>query len=117
LLTEKGRIAVFAAPLYYSSAGSHLKVLPWEHLHESPSELRKKATDYEWQEFTTGLNEMTVIDFLGAVREAGLVLLDFRIHPDRNVNQLEKYLPKLKPYPMDLAAEGISALMCFPENL
>src|SRR5436305_592566 len=38
----RGRIAIFTDPLYYSSAGSHLPVEPWEHLWGEPEGVRER---------------------------------------------------------------------------
>lgn len=60
------------------------------------------------------LNGMTITDFLGAVREAGPVLL-----PDRQIGRFGEVRDRLPPAlkPMDLSLEGIGATMAFPHNL
>jgi SAM-dependent methyltransferase len=40
-----GRIAIFTAPLFYSSCGSHLPTEPWEHLWEDPERLRRRLRE------------------------------------------------------------------------
>lgn len=114
LLRQNGRVAIFADPLFYSSMGSHLKVEPWQHLME---DVRSLVPASGWEEYKYGLNRMTVTDFLGAVRESGLVLIKFSTVPDRNLRRLKLAVNKIGHYPMDLGLEGVSALAAFPEHL
>src|SRR5579863_3721534 len=77
-----GRIAVFTAPLYFSSGGSHLPVAPWGHLWGDVDALRDQvlpqlrpdhplrrldlATYFERE---ISLNRMRLEDFLGRSEE------------------------------------------------
>lgn len=124
-----GRVAVFTDPLYYSSAGSHLPLRPWEHLWGEDWEVRRRLLlqgdlgpahplqrmsleRYMSEEIT--LNRMRLADFLAAVCASGLVLLNLRLVRDRNLDQLGLYLKRLAAVrddltPADLALEGIAA--------
>jgi len=84
LVAEDGRIAIFTDPLFYSSSGSHLPHRPWEHLWGDVAGMDEIP-----------LNRMRLIDFLEAVRQSGLVLLNLRIVPDRNLRSLPDYRLKL----------------------
>jgi SAM-dependent methyltransferase len=123
-----GRVAVFTDPLFFSSAGSHLPVRPWEHLWGREPEVRRRLLAeglgphhplsrmtlerYMGQEIT--LNRMRLVDFLAAVVSSGLVLLNLRLVRDRNLDQLGLYLERVRAAagdlsPADLAIEGIAA--------
>jgi SAM-dependent methyltransferase len=114
-----GRIVVFADPLFHSAFGHHLPIGAWEHLTETQASIRARVGPNQWREYRNGLNGMTVTDFLSAVREAGLVLLQFGVMPDRQIAQFAGAKDSLPPglKPMDLCLEGISATMAFPHNL
>jgi len=114
-----GRVFVFADPLFYSSMGHHLPVGPWEHLSASQADVRARVGPHQWQDYTHGLNGMTLTDFLGAVREAGMVLLDLGISPDVNLSRFNECRLALPPAikPMDLCLEGIRCTLAFPQNL
>lgn len=120
-----GRVAIFTDPLYYSSTGSHLPIEPWEHLWGEPEAVQARLLggglapghplhrlalpDYLDREIS--LNRMRLGDFLAAVRQAGLVIVDLSIVPDRNLARLGEYGELLRPLGLsttDLAIEGIA---------
>lgn len=122
----RGRLAIFTDPLYYSSAGSHLPVLPWEHLWGEPEALRQRLVEgglgaghplrtmdldnYLHDEIS--LNRMRLGDFLEGARKAGLAILNLRLVRDRHLADIFKYrdrLPGLSD--TDLTIEGIAAEM------
>ncbi|HEY0783825.1 MAG TPA: class I SAM-dependent methyltransferase, partial [Thermoanaerobaculia bacterium] len=123
----RGRIAIFTDPLYYSSAGSHLPVEPWEHLWGEPERVRERLLAAETAGLGPGhalrklgfgtyladeisLNRMRLGDFLEGVRKAGLAILNLRLVRDRHLADLCRYrdrLPGLSE--VDLTIEGIAA--------
>jgi SAM-dependent methyltransferase len=130
----RGRLAIFTDPLYYSSAGSHLPVEPWEHLWGEPRALRERLIaggagaglgaghplrtmdldTYLHDEIS--LNRMRLGDFLEGARKAGLAILNLRLVRDRHLADVFKYrdkygdrLPALSD--TDLTIEGIAAEM------
>jgi ubiquinone/menaquinone biosynthesis C-methylase UbiE len=122
ILLPGGRIAIFSAPLYYSSAGSHLRALePWQHLWAGPSQLETLLSEEQWKYMNRSLNRMTVERFLNAVQQAGLMALQLRLYPDRNLKRIGAYLPKIRDlvdiYPFDLSVEGIGCELCFPDQV
>lgn len=119
-----GRIAIFTDPLYYSSAGSHLPVEPWEHLWEAPEALRTRLLgavpphhalhrmdlrEYLFSEIS--LNRMRLGDLLAALRASGLVMLNLRVLRDRHLKDLPACLDRLDRMEgvtvTDFAIEGI----------
>jgi SAM-dependent methyltransferase len=119
-----GRIAIFTDPLYYSSAGSHLPVEPWEHLWGEPEALRERLLEgglgpghplramdlgtYMRDEIS--LNRMRLGDFLEAIRKAGLAVLNLRLVRDRHLGELASYRERLPDLAeADLGIEGIAA--------
>ncbi len=120
----RGRLAIFTDPLYYSSAGSHLPVEPWEHLWGEPAALRERllggglGAGHPLRRMDLGtylhdeisLNRMRLGDFLEGVRKAGLAVLNLRLVRDRHLADLYRYrdrLPGLSD--TDLTLEGIAA--------
>lgn len=123
-----GRIAIFTDPLYYSSAGSHLPVEPWEHLWGAPGPLRQRLLaaipswhalhrldlpEYLFSEIS--LNRMRLGSLLDAVRASGLVVLNLRLVRDRHLQDLPACQDRLevvsreeKVTVTDLAIEGIA---------
>jgi SAM-dependent methyltransferase len=123
-----GRIAIFTAPLYYSSAGSHLPAEPWEHLWQAPESLRRRLLEvvsprhplnvldlpeYLFEEIS--LNRMRLPDLLEAIRSSDLVVLNLRVIRDRHLRDLPAHLPRLERARQrdnlavtDLAVEGLS---------
>ncbi len=114
-----GRLAIFTDPLFYSSAGSHLPVEPWEHLWGAPEPLRGRLLEtlpahhalhrldlpeYLFSEIS--LNRMRLGDFLSALRASGLVVLNLRVLRDRWLKDLPAWLDRLKEAQ---SSEGISA--------
>lgn len=122
-----GRIAIFTAPLFYSSGGSHLPAEPWEHLWQAPEALRQEVlgalpprhalrdldlADYLFREIS--LNRMRLPDLLEAVRANDLVVLGLRVLPDRWLRDLPGFLRRLEAVRReegisltDLALEGV----------
>jgi SAM-dependent methyltransferase len=121
LLREGGRIAIFVDPLYYSSAGAHISIAPWEHLLDRERIFLDQITARERDIFKTQLNRMTFLDFVGFVRDAGLLMLDLFVVPDRNLGKIGAVYKKLKESSriaaLDLAIEGFGCLLCFPEDV
>lgn len=113
------RFHVFTDPLYFASHGHHLPVGAWDHLTQTQAELEASVQPYQWAEYRDGLNGMTITDFLGAVREAGMILLDLSIVPDHKITDFPEIQPRLPVglKPMDLCLEGISCTLAFPHNL
>jgi SAM-dependent methyltransferase len=126
-----GRLAIFTDPLYYSSAGSHLPVEPWEHLWGDPEALRERLLGSGTANLGAGhplrsmdlgtylhdeisLNRMRLGDFLEGARKAGLAVLNLRLVRDRHLADVFRYrdqygdrLPGLSN--TDLTIEGIAA--------
>jgi SAM-dependent methyltransferase len=113
------RIVIFADPLFYSSAGHHLRAGPWDHLTRSAAELEPTVPPRQWEAYRTQLNGMTITDFLGAVRDSGMILLDLGIVADRALDRFAELRPLISPglKPMDLCCEGIACTLAFPENI
>ena len=113
-----GRIAIFADPLFYSSAGSHLELDPWEHVWGSPEDMRNRMIEtvpalqsMSWEEYlfqTITLNRMRVGELIEAVADCGLVVLNVRIVRDRNLAELPEFGKRMPDISTtDLAIEGI----------
>ena len=107
----RGRVAIFSAPFYYSSNGSHLPTEPWEHLWGEPAALREKLLaggrlppnhplevlalpDYLDREIC--LNRARLIDYLEAIRRSGLSFLQLSAVPDRCLAQLPLHLDAIR---------------------
>lgn len=123
-----GRVAIFTAPLYYSSAGAHLPAEPWEHLWEAPAVLRQRLLDAvaprhplrdlelrDYLDREISLNRMRVADLLAAAASCDLVPLNLRLLRDRRLQDLPTYLARLAPARRaetiavaDLAVEGVA---------
>lgn len=113
------RVHVFTDPLFFSSAGAHLPIGPWEHLTETQSALAARPeTATGWGAYREQLNGMTITSFLDAVREAGMWIEQMSIVPDRNRATFPALMDALPPgvKPMDLLLEGIGCTLAFPEN-
>jgi SAM-dependent methyltransferase len=121
LLRAGGRAALFADGLWYSSIGGHIPKGPWEHLWRDPRELHEELTAERWNVFCNQLNRMTAVDFLEAIRNVGMVVLQFRLGRDPNIAQLPEILPRIRERldvaPADLAVVSIGCELCFPEHL
>jgi SAM-dependent methyltransferase len=107
-----GRIAIFFAPLYYSSAGSHAKVLePWEMLWSEDDKIRAKVGKKRYREMKM-LNRLQLSDLIDAIRANDFIIRQFSILRDRNLDILTTYLPLIKSKIdvsiSDLSIEGIS---------
>lgn len=110
------RLHIFTDPLYYSSVGSHLPVPPWRHLLTDEQTLKAEVpARANWEQFVNGLNKMTLISFLEAIRDAGLYIEKLSVYPDRNKADFTKYAPPGIP-PMDAMLEGVACTLAFPEN-
>jgi SAM-dependent methyltransferase len=119
-LPEPGaRIVIFADPLFLSSQGHHLRAGSWEHLTMAQAELRASVPSRHWGAYRGELNGMTITSFLEAVREAGLILLDLGVVPDRDLVSFPAIWPKIPSglKPMDLCLEGLVCTLAFPTNL
>jgi SAM-dependent methyltransferase len=107
----RGRVAIFSAPFYYSSNGSHLPTEPWEHLWGDPAALRERLlasgqlpaghplevlelADYLEREIC--LNKARLSDYLDAIRRSGLSYLQLSTVPDRCLAQLPRYLDRVR---------------------
>jgi len=114
-----GRLILFADPLFLSSQGHHTRLGPWEHLTQSQEAIRDVVPPAQYAAYRTTLNGMTVTSFLEAVREAGLIPLDFGIVPDRALDQFGSIASQIPPglKPMDLCVEGLVCTLAFPHNL
>ncbi len=109
ILSENGKVAIFTDPLYYSSVGAHLNIEPWEHLWGDLDAIKERVSNYQWHEFSNGLNKMTVSSFLKEVIDSGAIITQFFLKPDRNLDKFHLYQDKLKNIPpADLTIEGIS---------
>lgn len=120
LLPDVGaRMVLFADPLFLSSQGHHTRLGPWEHLTLRQEEIRAIVPAQQYEAYRNSLNGMTVTSFLEAVREAGLVLLDLAIVPDRAIDRFGEIWPNIAPglKPMDLCVEGLVCTLAFPHNL
>lgn len=134
---EKGRIAIFTDPLYYSSVGSHLEIEPWEHLWGEAEEVRSRLLagrlddDHPLAEMDLrqyldeeiSLNRMRLGDFLEGIRKSNLLILGLGVVRDRHVGELPAYLSRIleRPEPpglglsiTDLVVEGIWAELAKP---
>jgi SAM-dependent methyltransferase len=121
LLRPKGRVAIFADGLWYSSIGGHIGGDPWGHLWRAPRELHAELSASRWNVFCNQLNRMTVTDFIQAVRSSGMVVLQLKLGVDPNVALLPDYLPRIRERvsvsPTDLSIVSIGCELCFEENL
>lgn len=114
-----GRLVIFADPLFLSSQGHHTRIGAWEHLTQSQEAIRAAVPPRQYEAYRTTLNGMTLTSFLEAVREAGLVLLDLGVVPDRAIDRFREVAPQIAPglKPMDLCLEGLVCTLAFPHNL
>jgi len=131
VLAPGGRLAVFSSPFFYSSCGSHLEHEPWAHLWQEPEALRREilaagrsdagaldALDRvsldDYFDRAIRLNRLRVADYLAAIGAAGLVATRLELVPDRNLERLPHYLPRLAQRlasgitTFDLGVEGIA---------
>jgi hypothetical protein len=113
------RFFVFSNPLFYSSHGHHLPIGPWDHLTQRQDEIEARVAAWEWKEYRGGLNGMTITDILSAIREAGLILLNFSTQVDHQLSLLPSLLQQVSPEirPMDLCLEGFSGILAWPHNI
>ncbi|UGS38817.1 hypothetical protein DSM104329_05247 [Capillimicrobium parvum] len=121
LLRAKGRIAIFADGLWYSSIGGHLRGEPWEHLWRSPADVKAAHPD-RWDYYCNQLNRMTIVDFLEAVRSTGLLVLQLNTGCDPALVQLPRRLPAIRERldavsPTDCSIVSIGCELCFAEHL
>ncbi|HEV7923275.1 MAG TPA: methyltransferase domain-containing protein, partial [Thermoanaerobaculia bacterium] len=117
-----GRLAIFTDPLYYSSAGSHLPLEPWEHLWADHDTSRARIINmlpkdhalhhmsmqqFLFREIT--LNRMRLSDFVAAISGSGFAILNIRLIPDRHLSIFSRYRDRLQDLSvMDLTIEGIA---------
>jgi SAM-dependent methyltransferase len=126
-----GRVAIFTDPLFYSSAGSHLPIAPWEHLWEDGETIRQRLicaapphSALGWMTFEDflhrgiTLNRMRVADFLQAVAASGLAILQLRLIPDRAIVRLGEACKRVPGVAAnDLAIEGIAVELAKLDDL
>ncbi|HYU31382.1 MAG TPA: class I SAM-dependent methyltransferase [Thermoanaerobaculia bacterium] len=129
----RGRVAIFSAPLFYSSGGSHLPHDPWEHLWGEPVALREKLLksgrlparhaleDLDLSEYLDReicLNRAHLTDYLDAIRQSGLAFLHLSLLPDTNLSQLPLYLEKIRSKAAvdvaDLTVAGFAVELVLP---
>lgn len=131
----RGRVAIFSAPLYASSNGSHLPTEPWEHLWGDPLRLRERLlargqvrpghplevlslADYLDGEIC--LNRARLADYLEAIRRSGLAYLQLSALPDRHLPELPRYLDAIRSRGdfdlVDLAVEGFAVELVLPHE-
>ena len=132
----RGRVAIFSAPFYYSSNGSHLPTEPWEHLWGEPAALREKLLasgrlppnhplevlelpDYLDREIC--LNRARLIDYLEAIRRSGLSYLQLSTVPDGCLAQLPRYLDAIRGRKItldvaDLTTAGFGVELALPPD-
>lgn len=131
----RGRVAIFSAPLYASSNGSHLPTEPWEHLWGDPLTLRDKLlasgrlrpghplevlslADYLDGEIC--LNRARLADYLDAIRRSGLAYLQLSTLPDRCLDLLPRYLEAIRSRGdfelVDLSVEGFAVELALPRE-
>ncbi len=129
----RGRVAIFSAPLFYSSNGSHLPTEPWEHLWGEPAATREKLlasgllpanhalevlelTEYLDREIC--LNKARLTDYLDAIRQSGLTFLHLSVLPDRRLSELPLYIGKIRSASAldvaDLTVEGFAFELVLP---
>lgn len=112
LLDKSGQVAIFTAPLFFSSCGSHLDIRPWEHLWGDLDNIRSRVPPFKWHDYTTGMNKMTFTSFLENVVKSGAIVKKLSTRPDRNIRELPQYLDKIllknNISLFDLTVEGIS---------
>lgn len=102
----RGRLAIFTAPLFHSSAGSHLPLEPWEHLWGDAEE-REARADYLFRQIT--LNRISLRDLLDAVAQNDLIIVNLRLHRDRELGTLPALRGRMPEVSAtDLAIEGIA---------
>ncbi|MGK6317802.1 class I SAM-dependent methyltransferase [Neorhizobium sp. DT-125] len=116
---RRSRIVIFTDPLFFSSSGAHFYLRKWEHLTMGSARLKTRVSEVKWDNYRNTLNGMTITDMLGAVREAGLIILDLKIIADRHLSEFNKIAPFIPSgiKPMDLCLEGLFLKLSFPENL
>ena len=111
ILKDNGRLAIFTDPLFFSSAGSHLNIEPWEHLWGDLEAKKDTFPGYQWHGYKA-LNRMTASDFIGYIKESDGMALQFFLKPDRNLNKFQHYreriAKKCDASILDLTTEGIS---------
>ena len=130
-----GRVAVFSAPLYASSNGSHLPTEPWEHLWGEPEAIRERLLGsgrlrpghplevLSFADYLNGeicLNRARLADYLDAVRRSGLAYLQLSVLPDRHLSELPRYLDAIRSRGdfelVDLAVEGFAVELVLPRE-
>ena len=131
----RGRVAIFSAPLFYSSNGSHLPTEPWEHLWGEPAATREKLLASgllpahhalevlelgEYLDREICLNRARLADYLEAIRQSGLTFLHLSVLPDRRQSELPLYREKIRRASQvdaaDLAVEGFAFELLLPAD-
>ncbi|MEZ5120464.1 MAG: class I SAM-dependent methyltransferase [Solirubrobacterales bacterium] len=121
LLKPRGRIAIFADGLWYSSIGGHIRGEPWEHLWRAPAEIKQLHPE-RWEYYCNHLNRMTIVDFLEAVRSVGMLVLQLNTGRDPNLTRLSEHLPAIRDQidtvsPTDCSIVSVGCELTFPEHL
>ncbi|MFN8202107.1 MAG: class I SAM-dependent methyltransferase [Solirubrobacteraceae bacterium] len=121
LLRPNGRVAIVADGLWYSSIGGHIQGEPWEHLWNSPEDIKEQHPD-RWKAYCDYLNRMTIVDFLEAIRSVGMIVLQLSVRRDQYLHRLPQYLPKIRERlgtvsPTDCSIVSIGCELCFEEQL
>lgn len=121
LLKPRGRVAIFADGLWYSSIGGHIHGEPWEHLWRPPAGI-KALHPKRWEYYCNHLNRMTIVDYLEAVRSVGMLVLQLNTGRDPNLTRLAENLPRIREElvtvsPTDCSIVSIGCELTFPELL
>lgn len=120
LLRPGGRIAIYADGLWFSAIGGHLGRYDWEHLRMSPEEIKAAFPD-RWNAFRNHLNRMTTNDFLNAVRDVGLLVLQFKLRSDPYLPKMAAHMEQIRSRaqvsPTDMSITSIGCELCFLEHL
>lgn len=120
LLRPKGRIAIYADGLWFSSIGGHLGKTNWEHLWMRPEQV-KIEYPARWNAYISALNRMTAVDFLQSVRDVGAVVLQFSLRSDPHLAQLAPLLDAIHAQqqvsPTDMSIMAVACELCFIEHV
>lgn len=120
LLRPGGRIAIYADGLWFSANGGHLGLSGWEHLWMSPEEIKTRFPA-RWPAFKSRLNRMTAADLLQAIRDVGVLVLQFQVRSDPHLAQLAPLMAQIRARqqvaPTDLSITAVGCELCFVEHL
>jgi SAM-dependent methyltransferase len=120
LLKPKGRVAVYADGLWFSSIGGHLGTENWEHLWMSEEGI-KETFPKRWFAYKRNLNRMSSVDFLSALRDVGAVIQQFRFRTEPHMHRVRDLMDKMRAKqeltPTDLSIIAVGCEFCFLEHL